>query len=230
MVATFLGDSPSMEWLIALTLIGLLAGGYATMSHLDRKRREGLAALAKELGLELNWQLPAADLARFNRFQIASKGRSPTTGTTIIADDGETRMVVFDYSYTTGHGKHKRSHLYSIAMCSNPALKLPNMSIEPETWQSKIAELVGFVDIDIAEDPAFSKRFSIQGDDPTAIRSFLNPTRRAVLSKFPDQRLSSQFDTLLVIRKYGRLKPDNVRELMTEALQITNAMVVQDQE
>ena len=214
-----------MEWLIALTtLVGLLVGGYGFFSHLERKRKEGLATLAKELGLELNWHLPAAELARFNRFQIANKGRMPNSGTTIIADDGETRMAVFDYSYTTGHGKHKRSHLFSIAMCSSSKLSIPNMSIEPETWQSKIAEFVGYRDIEIEEDPSFSKRFSIQGDDPIAIRSFLNPERRAVITKFPNQLLAGQSDTLLVIRKYGRLKPENVRELMTEALQVANAM------
>jgi hypothetical protein len=213
-----------MEWLIAITLVGVLAGGYAYMGHLDRKRRQGLAALAKELGLELNWQLPDMDLARFNRFPIAAEGRLPTTGTTIVADDGETRMLVFDYSYTTGHGKNKRTHSFSIAMCSNPDLKIPSLNIKPETWQSKIAEIVGYTDIDIDEDPAFSKRFSIKGEDPIAIRNFLNPVRRAMLLKDPKQRFAGQADTLLVIRKYGRLKPDNVRELMTEALQITKAM------
>ncbi len=213
-----------MEWLIAIIFIGLLGGGYAYVSHLDRKRRDGLVSLAKELGLELNWQLPDADLARFNRFQIANKGRLPTSATTIIADDGETRIVVFDYSYTTGHGKHKRSHFFSIAMCSNTSLEIPNMSIEPETWRSKIAELVGRVDIDIEEDPGFSKRFAIQGNDPNAICNFLNPTRRAAIMKFPNQHLAGQEDALLIIRKYGRLKSENVRELMTEALLLTNAM------
>lgn len=98
------------------------------------------------------------------------------------------------------------------------------MSVEPETWQSKIAELVGRVDIDIEEDPGFSKRFSIQGNDPSEIRTFLNPTRRAAIAKFPNQLIAGQGDALLVIRKYGRLKPENVRELMTEALLISNAM------
>jgi len=213
-----------MEWLIALTILGLLVGGYAFVSHLERKRKEGLATLAKELGLELNWQLPEAELARFNRFQIANKGRLPTSGTTIIADDGETRMAVFDFSYTTGHGKQKRTHLFSIAMCSSSNLSIPNMSIEPETWQSRIAELVGYRDIDLEEDPTFSKRFSIQGNDPIAIRNFLTPERRAAITKFPNQRLAGQNDTLLVIRRHVRLKPENVRELMTEALEVANAM------
>lgn len=215
-----------MGWLIALSFLGLMVGGYAYMYHLDRKRKEGLAALAKELALELHWRLPDSDLARFQRFPIAKQGRLPTSGTTLIADDGETRMVVFDYSYTTGHGKHKRSHLFAIAMCSNPALNIPNMNVEPETWQTKIAEFVGYPDIDIAEDPEFSKLFSIHGDDQTAIRNFLSSKRRASISKFPNQRLSAQADTLLVIRKYGRLKSENVQELMTEALQVTNAMRV----
>ena len=217
-------ERTGMEWLIAITILGLLVGAFAFVSHLERKRKERLAALAKELGLELNWQLPDAELARFNRFQIANKGRLPTSGTTIIADDGETRMAVFDYSYATGHGKHKRSHLFSIAMCSSSNLSIPNMTIEPETWQSKIAEFVGYRDIDIEEDPGFSRRFSIQGDDPIAIRNFLNPVRRAAITKFPNQLLAGQRDTLLVIRKYGRLKPENVREIMTEALQVANAM------
>jgi len=213
-----------MEWLIALTILGLLVGGYVFFSHLERKRKEGLATLAKELGLELNGQLPEAEIARFNRFEIANRGSLQTSGTTIIADDGETRMAVFDFSYTTGHGKQKRTHLFSIAMCSSSNLSIPNLSIGPETWQSRIAEFVGYRDIDVEEDPQFSKRFRIQGNDPLAIRNFLTPERRAAITKFPNQLLAGQSDTLLVIRKYGRLKPENVREMMTEALQVTNAM------
>lgn len=213
-----------MEWLIILLVIGLLGGGYGYATYLDRKRRDGIAALVKELGLELNWQLPDADLARFNRFSIARKGRQPRTEMTIVADDGETRMLVFDFSYTTGHGKQRRTHAFSMAMCTNPKLKLPTMDIEPQTWQSKIAELIGFARVDFDDDPAFSKLFSIKGDDPIAIRDFLNPGRRAMLSQFPKQQFSAQNDTLLVIRKYGRLKRENVRELMTEALKITHAL------
>jgi len=63
-----------MEWVIAIAFMGLLAGGYAYVSHLDRKRRDGLVALANELGLEFSWQLQEADLPRFNRFELATKG------------------------------------------------------------------------------------------------------------------------------------------------------------
>jgi hypothetical protein len=213
-----------MQWLIVILIISLLGGGYAYMSHLERKRKEGLASLARELELELNWQLPDAELARFHRFPISKKGRLPTTGATLIADDGETRMVVFDYSYTTAHGKHKHTHLFAIAMCSSPSLELPEFSIEPKTWQSWLAELVGYADIDIEDDPNFSNRFRLHGIDPTAIRSFFNSARRVAISKFPNQQLAGQTDTLLMIRKYGRLKSENVREFMTEALQLTNAM------
>ena len=213
-----------MEWVIAIAFMGLLAGGYAYVSHLDRKRRDGLVALANELGLEFSWQLQEADLPRFNRFELATKGRLPTTGMTMVADNGQTRMLIFDFSYTIGYGKHKRSHLFSIAMCTNLKWKMPNFSLEPESWGTKIAEFVGQTDIDIEDDPFFSKLFSIRGDDPNAIRGFLNTTRRAVLSKFPNQRLTGQLDTLLVIRKYGRLKAENVRELMSEAFKISQSM------
>lgn len=213
-----------MEWLIVLSLMGILGGGYAYISHLERKRKQGLIALSRELELELNWQLPETDLVRFNQFEIANQGRLPTSGTTLIADDGETRLAVFDFSYTTGYGKHKRSHLFSIAMASSPKLALPTFRIDPQTWKSKIAELVGFSDIEIEEDPDFSKQFTVHGDDPVAIRMFLDSARRTAISQFPNQSLAGRSDSLLVIRKYGRLKPENIRQMMTEALLLVKAM------
>jgi hypothetical protein len=213
-----------IEWIIGIAIFSALIAGWFYHNHLERQRRQALIALTHQLGLELNWQLLDGDLARFQSFEIGQRGRMPRSEIAITADDGETRMLVFDFAYDTGSGKHKKTHWFSMAMCTRAQLNCPGFSLEPMTWKSRIADFMGYAIIRFDDDPDFSKRFSVRGKDPDAVKRFLDDRRRAYLMQFPQQRLEGKSDTLLIIRKDGKLKVEKVRSLMTEGLAITTAM------
>ena len=216
-----------MDW-IPLLFVLLIGGiGLATWlvgSYLEKKRRQRVIDLAKELDLELNWSLPDQDQGVFSGFQVVQKGRNKSTNLSLIADDGQTRIALFDYSFVTGSGKSQQTHHWVVSLCRDEGLGAPAMQLKPSSFFSLIGSLIGFKDIDIPEAPEFSKSFVVQGKDPEAIRKFLMASRREALMKKPKQTYALQECHLLIVREKQKLDAPNIKPLLGESLALVHAL------
>jgi hypothetical protein len=134
-------------------------------------------------------------------------------------------MVIFDYEYVTGHGKHRITRDFSMVLCVNARFNAPKLSLEPESWSSKIAAMIGARDIDFSEDLEFSSAFHLSGTDEAAVRSYMNESRRKSLMEQPPVRLEIEGDTLLVVQPHFKLSEETVRSYMSRALTLTNIMI-----
>lgn len=217
-----------MEILLVLVIGGLAAAGWVYFGHLEKKRRQRVIDLAKELQLELNWELPEQDRAPFQRFELSKKGRRPHTSLVLVADDEVTRIVLFDYSFTTGSGKNQQTHHWVVALCRDARLRAPAMSLKPETLFAKIGSLIGYQDIEIPDDPVFSKAFTIQGTDEEAIRKYLDAERRNALMVDPKLTYALDQDYCVVIRQRKKLDAPFIKPLLGESLKLVTALVGPD--
>jgi hypothetical protein len=214
-----------MGILLLLLIGGAFTAGWFYLGHLEKRRRERVIALAKELGLELNWQLPDEDQTRFRPFEISSKGRNQRTAMTLVADNGQTRISLFDYSFVTGSGKHQTTNNLTVAMCRDARLQSPALKVEPASFLSRMGTLVGYQDIDISEDPEFSKAFLVRGEEEEAIRRFLTADRRATIMQQPKQHVAILGDTMILVRRHKKLDEQQVKPFLAEALQMVNVMI-----
>jgi hypothetical protein len=214
-----------MGTLVGIAIMTCLALVYWWATVFEKKRRDKLIALARSLDLEISWELNPQDNERFKRFAIATKGRVQHVNMVLCADTGETRMVIFDYEYVTGHGKHRITRDFSMVLCVDTRFNAPKLSLEPESWTTKIAAMVGTRDINFNEDPAFSSTFQLSGTDEAAIRSFMNDSRRKALMAQPPVRLEIEGDSLLVVQPYYKLSEETIRTYMSRALTLTHIMV-----
>jgi hypothetical protein len=128
-----------------------------------RQRREALAKLAAEWGFQFYptdpWDLPA----RYNQFELFDSGHSRHASNILTGQiDGRT-VVVLDYSYKTGSGKHQTTHLYQAAVMQLPILAA-RMRMRPEGVLDRVASWVGHEDLDFESDE-FSRRYYITSDD-----------------------------------------------------------------
>lgn len=205
-------------------MVGLgLVYWWATVQ--DKKRRQKLVEMSQELGLELSWELAPHDNERFRRFDISRKGRLQSIQMALCADTGDTRMVIFDFRYVQGHGKHRVDRFFSMVLCTDRRLQAPKLMLEPESWSNALATLVGVRDIDFQEDPKFSSTFHLVGSDEDSVRRFLNATRRNALLAHPSIRLEVDGDCLLVSKPHMKLDAENVRVYMSEALAAMQIML-----
>jgi hypothetical protein len=216
-----------MNWL-PFAIFALVGGGvlvsFLVSRHLENKRRERVTVLAKELGLELNWVLPDEDRTIFEQFKVVQKGRNQKTSLSLVADDGTTRINLFDYSFVTGSGKSQQTHHWVISLCRDESLLAPAMQLKPATFFSRIGTLIGFQDIDIPDAPEFSNAFVIQGTDADGIREFLNASRRLALLRNPKQTYALINRHVLVVRERKKLDAPNIKPLLTESLALVQAL------
>lgn len=214
-----------MGTIVAIAIMTCLALGYWWATVYEKKRRDELIALARSLDLEISWELASQDNERFRRFAISSKGRTQHVNMVLSADTGETRMVIFDYAYVTGHGKNRKTRDFSMVLCVDARFNAPKLSLEPESWTTKIAAMVGARDINFNEDPGFSSAFQLLGTDEAAVRGYMNEARRKALMEQPPMRLEIEGDALLVVQPYFKLSAETIRTYMSQALKLTHIMV-----
>ncbi|MFN9714147.1 MAG: hypothetical protein ACK57G_10175 [Planctomycetota bacterium] len=216
-----------MDW-IPFVFLGVVGGIglviWLVASHREKKRRERVIQLAKELDLELNWILPDQEQGVFGQFQVVQKGRNRTTNLCLIADDGETRIALFDYSFITGAGENQRRHHWVVSLCRMDALDAPAMQLKPTTFLSLVGSLIGFQDIHIPEAPEFSKAFVIQGNAPEAIRQFLNAARRDAFLRDPKQTYALLNRHLLIVRENQKLNAPKIKPLLGESLALIQSL------
>jgi hypothetical protein len=214
-----------LELLIIAVIASALFGGWFITGHLEKKRRQRVIDIAKELELELNWELPETERLALQRFEVAQKGRNQRTSLSLMADNGETRICLFDYSFVTGSGKNQATHHWVVSLCTDDRLGAPAMQLKPETFLSRIGSLVGFQDIDIPEAPEFSKTFVVQGNNVDRIRGYLTPVRRDALLQQPKQTYALDQDHLLIVRVRKKLDAQYIKPLLSESLKLVNALV-----
>lgn len=214
-----------LELLVVAVIAIALLGGFFVTGHLEKKRRQRVIDLAKELELELNWELPDTERIALQRFEVARKGRNQRTSLSLLADNGMTRICLFDYSFVTGSGKNQTTHHWVVSLCSDERIAAPEIQLKPETLLSRIGSLVGFQDIDIPEAPEFSKAFVVQGTDEERIRKYLTPVRRDAFLLEPKQTYALDQNHLLVIRERRKLDAQHIKPLLSESLKLVSALV-----
>lgn len=149
--------------LVAIIIVALIVFGYLA----ERRRSEALAAIAAQLRLSFRAGKDR-DLARQLEFlNKLDQGSNRYVSNCLDGVYQGERVMVFDYHYETyAHSKHGRStqhHRFTVAMLVLPRT-FPELLISPEGFLSKIAQAVGYEDIDF-ESAEFSRAFCVRSRD-----------------------------------------------------------------
>jgi len=219
-----------MIWIVfAVTVaVGLILLGVS--QHNDRKRRDALGELSKQLGLELNWQLPSEEANAFHRFELAHKGHGRSSNTTISADDGMTRLAIFEHTFVSGSGKNQHRSYYVIGMARDERLNAPAMSLPPRNWMHWVTALFGAKTVDFPDDPLFTQRVAVKADFPESVRAFLNERARELIRGTPRLQMATHGDTLILIKPRQRLRAEYVRPTMDETLRLLKVLLPLDRD
>ncbi len=212
-----------MGWIVVVFWVAvplLIVSGIVWSIVAEQKRKQAMEQAATQLGLAFSEKLSDEDQGLFQNFAIAQLGHSRSATNAITADSGELRMVIFDYVYTSGSGKNKSTHRQNIVMCSSPMLKLPQFSIAPESFFHRIADFLGYKDIDFDEDEPFSRQFLLKGPDEAAVRELFNAQRRAAFMKFTDVTIEGSGHTFIFYQPRKRRDVEHLRELMESGFSV----------
>ena len=148
---------------IALFIVLLVAGLISA-----RKRRDAMVALAAKLGLRFEPQ-KNCDLARRYRFLDKLRSGSNQYAFNILSGTyREHEVMIFDYHYEThstdSKGNRRTHHHYFSFFIVHLPASFPELVICKEGFFSKIAQALGYDDIDF-ESFEFSRKFCVRSRD-----------------------------------------------------------------
>lgn len=178
-----------------IVVLGIL--GYISAA----KRREAMAALAARLGLRFdpskNW-----DIAQRYRFLDKLRSGSNRYAFNILSGSYQGNDVsLFDYHYEThstdskGH-RQTHHHYFSFFILHLPA-SFPELIIGSEGFFSKIAQALGYDDIDF-ESHEFSRKFCVRSADKKFAYDVCNARMIEYLLSNTDLTIEIEADALAI--------------------------------
>ena len=199
--------------------VGVGIAGY----KLERKRTEALGALAASLGLEFTPVDESGLQSGFIGFNLFSHGRGGQIKNIAYGRMDDAEVMAFDYAYTTGSGKNRRTHHQTVAFLQSDTLDLPEFVARPENLFDKIGQVFGYQDIDLPLHPEFSRRYILRGADEGRIRDTFTADVARHFEANPGMSLEAKADRFILYRPGRRLKPEEWRQWLakgSETLQV----------
>jgi len=184
-----------------------------------RRRTKAIQAKAQQLGMEFrpaDLKAETKHLAR--RFAFGNRGRRPRASNVMVGQASGLKVHIFDFKYTRSHGS-STSYVYSsVVVFIDQHLGLPQFSLRPEYWTDRVWGPTSRKDIDFEDSPEFSRAFHLEGEDEAAIRSVFTPALRKTLVEEYGLFVEVIPDALLFARLGKRSKPDDLDDLLREAM------------
>ena len=158
----------SLNFIFLAVFVALFVVG-GIYNHIQKKkRREALVVLAKQLGLRLNTGKDHQIASRYRFLDKLSQGSNRYAYNILSGEWRNQDVLAFDYHYVTrsrdSKGKRRTNHHYFSFFILHLPRDFPELKISREGFLSKIAQAVGYDDIDF-ESHEFSRRFCVRCPD-----------------------------------------------------------------
>jgi len=185
------------------------------------KRREAMAALASRLGLRFD---PGKDryLARRYRFLDKLRRGSNRYAYNILSGNYQGHDVtVFDYHYQVRSGKSTHHYYFSFFILQLPQ-SFPELVIDKEGFFSKVAQALGYDDIDF-ESHEFSRRFCVRSGDKKFAYDVCNVRMIEYFLSNSDLSIEIE-DDVLAISLGQRLSPEYIEPNLNRLITVRSLM------
>ena len=215
-----------MPVLIIVAFIAVFAAIAILSALAAKKRREAMAAVAARLGLRFQ---PERDYAIDSQYAFLDKLRQGSDRYAFNTLSGTYRdqpISVFDYHYATysrdSKGRRqKHNHYFSFFILMLPGA-FPELKVGKEGFFSKIAQAVGFDDIDF-ESHEFSRNFCVRSRNKKFAYDVCNAQMIEYLLANRDLTLEIE-NNALAIAFDRRLKPEQIEGNLDRLYQVRARM------
>ena len=194
-------------------------------SHFSTKKRlANMEEVANELGLSWS-QTGSLDQISHSGFNLFNQGRARKVSNLIEGVTDEVTIGIFDYQFTTGHGKHTRTTKQTVASLSSAQLGCPEFSMRPEGIFDRIGGMLGYQDIDFDSHPEFSKRFVLKGPNEEQIRAYFKPPVLEFFEKQAGISVEGVGNAVCFYRTGKIVKADEIKNLLADAYSVFGCLV-----
>ena len=140
-------------------------------------RKQAMQQVAFDLSLNFQEEGTDALMPYLSGFKLFRRGRRQKITNILSYQDQmlEYQAYIFDYRYSVGSGKDRRTLHQTVFFIQSKKLGLPEFWMQPEKFFHKIGEYLGLTqDIDFTDYPEFSKHYRLKGEDEDYIRATMD--------------------------------------------------------
>lgn len=190
-----------MEILVIVLIAVVIIGGIVLNHLAARQRREALAALAAKLGLTFR---PDEDPGLAEQLDFLRKldlGSHRYAYNLLRGRHRGHEVMLFDFHYqtTSGAGKSQRTQHFRFSVLTLVLPRtFPELIVTPEGLLSKIAQAIGFDDIDL-ESAEFSRTFCVRSRDRKFAYDVCHPRMMEYLLAHRDLELEIDGNLLALV-------------------------------
>ena len=202
---------------ITLTVLGLVIAKIVRKRR-ESRRRTSLASVAAELGMGFTPE-DAALLQQFGGYAVFPHGGAPRATSVMRGAVAGTPVVLLDYHVTVGSGKGTNRLRQTVAGFDLAARPLPAFAAQgwQQNWLTRLADPFSDRAIDFPDDPEFTRRFRVVGDDAGAVRLLFGPDLRSFLTQRTQWMFRSDGRWLLMCGIGERPTPGSYRQFLEQA-------------
>ncbi len=206
---------------VVLVIVGAIAAHLAA-----KKRRDAMAAVAAKLGLRFDPSHDSAVAGEYEFLNALRQGSNRYAFNTVWGNYQGHGVAVFDYHYETHSsgpkGQHQTQHHYlSFFILGMPAM-FPELTIGPEGFFSKIAQALGYDDIDF-ESAEFSRKFCVRSKDKKFAYDVCNARMIEYLLANRDLTIEIERNALAVTFS-RRLRPEDIEPNLNRLIAVRSLM------
>jgi hypothetical protein len=185
---------------VAVIITAVLAA-FGAAAWFSYKRRKDLERFAAANGLSFDPSASAVADLPYGESPLFGHGGRTKKNLLRSAGPGGGEMFFFDYSYTTGSGKNRRTHRFGVAMLTGAPQGLPAFELRPENFLDRLIEMAGFRDIDLPQFPGFSKAYRLTGEDAEGLTRVFSAGPAALLEGRRGLMMNGGAGRLTLMRK-----------------------------
>lgn len=207
---------------VFICVIGAIIWGL----YAGKKRRDDMTLLAEELGLNFHHERNYHLADRYSFLDKLRQGSNQYAYNIMSGTYKEHEIAAFDFHYETysrdSDGKRKTDHHHFSFFTLTLPQYFPELTITKEGLFSKIAQAVGYDDIDF-ESHEFSKKFVVRSKDKKFAYDFCNARMIEYLLNHPNINIELD-QNQLAVGYTSKLRVDEIRVHLDRLIEIRNLM------
>ena len=217
--------------MVALSSVGLVIFIIFYAQKQVKKRAADLLALSQEKGYSYQSDDQNGErlYLQYSFFRLFTLGRKRGASNIISFQEGDLTVTVFDYTYTTGSGKSKSTHMSTNIVIHQDNKNYPHFFIRKQsTVFDFLGKIFGGQDINYDEDEEFSKEFVLQGQDEEQTRKcFSSPENRFPFLIFADQNVTFEAkEQYFHYRHEGQISIEKFSEIVQQVQDLVSSLEV----
>lgn len=208
--------------IVLICVVGAIVWGI----YAGKKRRDAMTELAARLGLRFNSERNYQMADQYSFLDKLRQGSNRYAYNILSGDYQGHNVITFDYHYEThstdSKGNRDTDHHHFSFFILTMGKSFPELTIAKEGFFSKIAQAVGFDDIDF-ESHEFSRKFVVRSKDKKFAYDFCNAQMIDYLLGHPDINIEVDQNSL-AIGFNTRLRVEEIEPHLNQLIKIRSLM------